>query len=158
MAIDFSSLLAKPTDEIKKPKPLPEGSYSGLTTQYKYETAKTPNDRENPEKPVVRMQVKLNEAMADVDAADLNDALQGEALSSKQALNYDFWLTPDAQYRVLECAQSMGIDTEGKTLGEVIPAMMNQPVTVTIIKVQSKKQGQEDVFYSNIGSLVGTAG
>lgn len=155
-APDFSQLLAKPTDEIKKPKPLPEGSYQGNIQKYEFREADTPNDKENPKKPVLTLHVKLTEAMSDVDEADLNDALQGENLSSKPAQRFDMWLTPDAQYRVVELCVSCGIPTEGRTLGEIIPELQNQMVTASVSKTQSKKD--PEVFYSNIDKLVGTSG
>lgn len=154
--VDFSQLLAKPTDEIKKPKPLPEGSYQFLCTKYEFREANTPNDKDNPKKPVVTLSLRYQEAMEDVDQADLDEALQGEALSSK-ATNYDLWLTPDAQYRIVELAKSAGVPVEGTTLGEIIPELVNQVFMGTVVKVQSKRPGQEDTFYSNVNSLVGTA-
>jgi len=33
---------------------------------------------------------------------------------------------------------------------------VNHVYIASVIKVQSKKQGQEDTFYSNINSLIGT--
>jgi len=152
---DFSSLLSKPTDEIKKPKPLPEGTYQVLCTKYEFREANTPNDKENPKKPVVTLSLRYQEAMEDVDEADLDDALQGEDITQKST-NYDLWLTPDAQYRVVDLCKSAGIPVEGTTLGEIIPELVNHVYMASVIKVQSKKQGQEDTFYSNINSLIGT--
>lgn len=152
---DFSALLSKPTDEIKKPKPLPEGTYTLLCTKFEYREAKTPNDKENPVKATCQLSLRYQEAMSDVDSADLDEALQGEALTTK-ATNYDLWLTPDAQYRVVELCKTAGIDTEGKTLGEIIPELVNKTFTGTASKVQSKKPGQEGTFYTNITALIGT--
>lgn len=150
---DFSELLSKPTEEIKKPKPLPEGSYQVLISAHKYDEAKT---KEGP-KAIVRLTCRFQEAMDDVDEADLSDALQGEVLTTKSA-TYDMWLTPDAQYRVVEFAKSLGVETEGTTLGQIIPEFVNQSAMATVVQVQSNKPGQDDVFFSNITNLVGTAG
>lgn len=153
---DFSSLLSKPTDEIKKPKPLPEGSYSGIIQKFEFREADTPKDPVNPKKPVLTLHIALSEALDDVDQADLAEALQGEALSAKPAQRYDLWLTPDAQYRVVELCQSCGIATEGSTLGAVIPELQGKSVTCAGTKTQSKKAGQEETFYFNLSSVVGT--
>jgi glutaredoxin-related protein len=155
---DFSALLSKPTSEIKKPKPMPEGTYMGLVLKQEYREADTPKDKENPKKPVCQYSVRLTEALDDVDQADLADALQGEDITAKRPMDYDFWLTPDAQYRVVEFAQSCGVPTEGRTLGEIIPECVNQTVRVSVVKVQSKKPGQEDTWFANISNMVGVNG
>ncbi len=153
MAVDFSQLLSKPAEEIKAPKALPEGSFLGLITAFKFDIAKTPNDKEQPEKPVCDLTVKLQEAMEDVDAADLNEALDGQPLSAKPAMKHTLWLTPDAQYRVVELCENLGIPKEGQTLASMIPELVNKTVLVNLVKVQSKKAGQSDVFFTNIGTI-----
>lgn len=152
---DFSSLLAKPTADIKQPKPLPEGSYSGIITKKEYREVDTPKDTTQPKKPVCSFSIRLDAALDDVDEADLNEALDGEALSQKNMRPYDMWLTNDAQYRVVELGATMGLTAD--TLGELIESMVNQPVIVSLIKVQSKKPGETDKFFTNIGNVVGTA-
>jgi hypothetical protein len=149
---DFSNLLAKPTAEIKEPKPLPVGTYMGLLTKKEYREVDTPKDTETPKKPVVSFTVRLDEAMEDVDQADLNEALDGQALSSKTMRPYDMWLTNDAQYRVVELGNSMGLQAD--TLGELIESMVNQPVLVSLDKVQDRKN--PDRWFTNITKLVGT--
>lgn len=154
---DFSALLSKPADEIKKPKPLPIGSYSGLIQKFAYEEAKTPRDKENPTKPVVNLTIGLDQAMEDVDSEALAEWIADGAQINGRTYDYTFWLTADAQYRVVEFAQSLGIDTSGKTLGEIISEFPNNPVIASVEHVQSKKAGQEDTYFANITNLVGTA-
>lgn len=152
---DFSALLSKPVSEIKKPKPLPEGSFELIITNYKYEEANTPNDTANPKKPVCNLALRYNQAMEDVDQADLNDALQGEALTSKTT-NYTLWLTPDAQYRAVELCQTCGIQTEGMTLGQMIPELVNKTVIGNVVQVASKRAGAKpDDKFANLASIVG---
>lgn len=156
LAPDFSSLLAKPTDEIKRPKPLPEGTYSGIIQKFEFREVDTPKDTANPKKAVLSLTIGLTEALDDVDQADLGEALQGEPLSSKNVRPYDMWLTADAQYRIVELCQSCGIATEGSTLGAIIPELQGKSVNVGMVKVQSRKAGEEETFYSNIGTVAGT--
>jgi hypothetical protein len=149
---DFSSLLAKPTTEIKEPKPLPIGTYQGLIIKKEYREVDTPKDTANPKKPVVSFSIRLDSAMDDVDQADLNEALDGQTLAQKNMRPYDMWLTNDAQYRVVELGNSMGLQAD--TLGELIESMVNQPVLVSLDKVQDRKNPER--FYTNITNVVGT--
>lgn len=155
---DFSALLSKPADDIARPVPNPEGTYFGIINDHKFDEAKTPNDKANPVKAVCELHVRLTEAGDDVDAEALAEALATtEGGIGGRIYNYTLWLTADAQYRAIELCQSCGIDTSGKTLGECISELNNQPVIASIEHVQSKKPGQEDVFFANIATLVGTA-
>lgn len=153
---DFSALLSKPADEIKKPKPNPAGSYSGIIKKFAFDEAKTPRDTANPTKPVCELAVGLTEPMDDVDAEDYAAWVADGGVLNARDFGYTMWLTPDAQYRVIELATSCGIAVEGKSLGEVIAELPNMPVIASVELVQSKKQGQEEVFFANITNLVGT--
>ncbi len=150
---DFNDLLAKPTDDIKKPEPLPVGSYLGSIVKYEFAEAKTPKDKENPVKAVAEMSILLNEALDDVDPEDLAMFLASGAKISGRKYSHTFWLTADALYRVVEFAASLGIETSGKTLGEIFPELLNQSVIAAVDHVQSKKPGKEDDVYANITNL-----
>lgn len=149
---DFSNLLAKPTADIKEPKPLPVGTYQGLLTKKEYREVDTPKDTEQPKKPIVSFSVRLDQAMDDVDQADLNESLDGGTLANKNLRPYDMWLTNDAQYRIVELGNSMGLQAD--TLGELIESMVNQPVLVSLEKVQDRKDPNR--WFTNITKLIGT--
>lgn len=150
---DFTKLLSTPTSEIHKPKPLPVGTYQGTIKSFKLEEQKTPKDTENPVKPVCNLVCGFVAPMNDVEQDELTEALQGADLSTK-ARNYTFWLTSDAQYRLVEFAASLGIPTEGRTLGEIIPELVNQPVYISVVHIDSTRNPGEK--FDNIDKLAST--
>lgn len=147
---DFSSLLSTPTSDIKKPVPLPEGTFLGTIKSYKLDEAKT---KEGP-KPICQLICQPNQAMDDVDPEALAESLAGGSITDKPGMNYTFWLTPDAQYRLVEFATSLGIDTEGRTLGEIIPELVNQPVYMSVVQIDSNRNPGEK--FANVDRLAST--
>lgn len=144
MAVDFKSLLSKNMDEVKRPVPLPPGTYRGVVAKFEF--------KESQEKktPFVRFMIQITAPGDDV-AGDPN--LAKIDLSKKQ-LRKDFYLTPDAEYRLKEFIDSCGIATKGQSFGVSIPNTQNAPVLIEV----TQRPGQEDgEFFNDIGSIKGTA-
>jgi len=140
--VDFSKLLSKSADDITKPKPVPVGTYSGVIKKYEYLESKNENKT-----PYVRFTVGLQAPGDDVDASELENVDL-----TKKSFRKDFYLTEDAQYRVKEFAESCGIATSGRSLGEIIPDVVNAQVLVGITQ-QSSADGSE--IYNNVSTIVG---
>lgn len=98
LAADFDpqALLAKPLDEIKAPVSMPLGTYVGLASKYEFKTLT--NEKKTT---VCTVTVIPTEAMPDVDADQLKECLGDEALTAKE-LKLDFFITPEAVFRVKE--------------------------------------------------------
>jgi len=146
---DFSKLMSTPTSEIHKPKPLPEGTFQGIIKSHKLDEAKT---KEGP-KPILELTCSFVAPMDDVDQDELTEALQGRPLN-EITRRYTFWLTPEAQYRLVEFADSLGIAVEGRTLGEIIPELAQQPVYMSVVRVTSNRNPEEQ--FDSIDRLVTT--
>ncbi len=133
-APDFRTLLSKPADDVKRPKPLPAGTYHGVITQKEYVTSK------QKQTPGAKFTLKVQQPGADVAPEDL----EGIDLSSK-TLSTTLWLTQDSAYRVVELAQSCGYPTEGRSLGELIEDLgSNTPVVMSV--TQRNGTNPEDIF------------
>lgn len=132
MAADFKSLLSKPADEVKKPKPLPAGTYTGLIT--KYELAEAKNDRKTP---FVQFFFSILSPGADVAAAYSTEL--SEIDLSKRQLRKQYYITDDALWRLTEFQRALGLVTgNGQSVDSILPRMINVPVTLSIIQKPSQ--------------------
>lgn len=120
---DFSTLLSKPLDSIKRPPPLPAGTYMGTIKSYEALESKEKKT------PYIRFNLNLVSPGQDIDPNDLN----GIDLSKRQ-LRRDFFLTPDAEYRLKEFLESLGIDTKGRTFQSTLPDSLNQAVQIEVVQ------------------------
>lgn len=139
--VDFSKLLSKPMDEIKKPPAVPVGTYTGVITAREF------GESANKKTPQVTFQIKLTGATDDVDVAEL----EGVDFS-KKTLRKIYYLTDDATYRLKDLAESCGIPTSGRSLAEPIEDLINMPVLVGVTQ-RASQDGTE--LYNDVGTLVG---
>lgn len=122
LGTDFRNLLKGTNmDEVKRPPPLPGGTYHGQIVKYSYGKSKEKGTA------FAQFEVQLTSAGPDVDQEELTS--QNIDLSKKK-MTIDFYLTPDSLYRVKEAMESCKIDTKGKSLEETIPEMMGKSVIV----------------------------
>lgn len=143
-APDFRTLLSKPADDVKRPKPLPPGTYHGVITQKEFVTSK------QKQTPGAKFTLKIQQPGADIAPEDL----EGIDLSSK-TLSTTLWLTQDSAFRVVELAKSCGYPTEGRSLGELIEDLgSNTPVVMSV--TQRNGTNPEDVF-NDVDRLRGEA-
>lgn len=143
MAIDFNTLLSTPTDNIEKPKPLPNGTYRGVIFG-------APAFREAGanQTPQVEFTVRPT-GSDDVDPAEL----AGINLSEK-VLRASFWLSKDAQYRLVDFAKSCGIGVSGRTLSEVISDLcMGTNVIMDVGSVASKRD--PETYFNTVNNIRG---
>mgnify|MGYP000110663499 CR=1 FL=1 len=141
--VDFSALLSKPADEIKRPPALPAGTYKGIIKTHKFD--------ESSEKktPYVRFDVKFTgEFLEDVDANDV----EGIDIA-KRTLSKDYYLTEDAIYRLKEMLESLGIPSAGRSIGEMIPEAIEAEV---LMEISAKPDRREpDTIRNNIEKMFG---
>jgi hypothetical protein len=144
-ATNFKTLLRKNLDDVKKPEPLPEGSYRGIITNYSFgESAKKKT-------PFILFEVTVNEAMDGVDQDELASALQGHPITTKK-LRSTFYVTDESLFRVKDFMSSMGIEISGRTLDEALPEVKNQEV---LMEVSKRPSEDGETFYNDIAKIVG---
>jgi hypothetical protein len=108
---DFSSILDTPATEVTRPKPIPQGTYLGMTKglpRYDRSTKKGT--------PFSEYTIQLLEAQKDVDEDALREALtkgNGEIIPLRErSLRLTFYHTPDALWRLVKFLKDLGLEAE----------------------------------------------
>jgi hypothetical protein len=138
---DFRSLLDAPVNEIERPKPLPAGNYVWTVGEHKFDKSR--------QKQTDFVQIELTPVMAqeDVDAQELSAALGDKSLGDFKK-KVDFYLTPDAIWRLQEfLIEKLGFE-KGKTVSEMLGEMAGRQVVGQLSHQPSAKD--ENVIYSNL--------
>lgn len=144
MAVDFSTLLSKPADEVKRPPALPAGSYFGVIEKHAFDESREKKT------PYVSYTVKLTgEYGDDVDA----EGVEGIDIA-KRTMRKDFYLTEDALWRLKEFIESCGVPSVGRSLGEIIPEVVNCRVLCEVSS-QLDRRNPEDPPRNAIEKMVG---
>ena len=130
MAPNFASLLNKPADDVKRPVTLPEGTYFGVIQGHEF------GESSQKKTPFVQFNITLSHADDDVD-------LEGLEVDNKK-VRTTFYLTDESMYRLTDFIKSLGIETDGRTLGELIPQTTGQSVKVDLAK--RPNQAGDDYF------------
>lgn len=117
MAVNFKELLSVKADDVKAPVPLPEGTYHGTVASFEY------GDNNKNKTPYVRFGLKFHSAGDDIDSSEMADI----DLSTRK-LSTDFYLTPDARFRLKDFLVSLGLKTEGMSFDELIPEAVGQSI------------------------------
>lgn len=122
----FASVLDQPSADIKRPDPMPVGTYVWqVPAQYKQDKAKTGTE-------YVEWLVKCLGATEDVDQEALAACLKGKAITDK-AMKATFYLTEDSVWRLKEFLDFCGVDDPaGATLRGRIPGAGGLQVLGTV--------------------------
>jgi hypothetical protein len=142
--VDFSKLLSKPAGDIKRPPNFPAGTFFAAIKDRKFD------DNNKNKTPYVRFTLGAWEPGNDVDASQL----EGIKLDVR-TMTKDFYLTPDAEWRVVELARQCGLQIDGKSLAEVIEDLKGQRVLVEMKLVPNRDNPEES--HNEIGNLKGAA-
>jgi hypothetical protein len=143
MAVNFRELLNVKADDVKAPAVLPEGTYYGNIDRYEF------GESSKAKTPYLRYTVKFHSAGDDISPDDL----EGIDLSSRKLSN-NFWLTPDALFRLKDFISSLGIAVEGRTLEELIPETAGMGV-IAYVTQRMNPDNPEDPPRNEIKSLKG---
>ena len=141
MSVSFKDLLSKPLDEVKKPPPLPAGTWFGVIRKHEFELSrekKTPN---------VRFTFGMTGPGEDIDPSSLDGVDYLAKTVSKT-----FWLTPDAEYRLKEFLEDLNISTTGRTFFEALPETVNLSVMMEITQ-RSSKDGKD--IFNDVNKVTG---
>lgn len=144
---DFTTLLSKPLSEVKRPQPLPAGTYFGVIKSWE------PGESSQKKTPYVQFNIGFTHAGDDVDAHELASA---EALNplSKRQLNMKYYLSPAAEYRVKEFYESCGVEAEGRTHSPCLAEMIGKSVIAEVIQ-RPNSERPEDPPFNEIRDLKG---
>jgi hypothetical protein len=135
-APNFGSILDKQASTIEPPKNLPVGSYVCMVNG-RHETGESSQKKT----PFVRFELKPTEAMEDVD----QDALEEAGGIGDKTIRADFYLTEASAYRLKEFLEHCGIDSEGRTMREMLDDAPGCTVVATI-RHEMAQDGSNRVF------------
>jgi hypothetical protein len=142
-APNLSSLLNKPADEVKRPVALPDGTYYGIIKSHQFTESKQKKT------PGVEYTVGLTHAHDDVDLSDFNE--EGGTLDEKQ-MRTTFWLSDGALFMLTDFITSCGVESAGRSLGELIPQVHGQPVVLDVVR---KPTESGEGFFNQVRSVKG---
>lgn len=142
MPPDFKHLLQKPADSFKKPPTWPAGTYLGKIKQTEF------GESSQKKTPFLRIIAQPYAAGEDVD----QEALAGIDMS-KRTFRTDFYITPDALYRLTDFMHSLGIDTAGRAHMECVPELIGQEVQLFL--KQGPNQDNTDIV-NFVDKMLGT--
>lgn|SRR5574337_489417 len=140
-APNFRELLSMPSDGFKRPPALPEGHYRAIIKNHEFGTSSKKKT------PFVRFLVTPTEPTEDVDA----DLLEGIDLSKKE-FRKDYYITPDALYRLREMLDSVLGEQEGRSFDERIPDTRGVEVIIGISQRVDDNSGE---VFNDVNTLVG---
>lgn len=146
---DFRELLKQDTDSIKRPPPIPVGSYEGIVKGYKFDKSR------EKETDYVEYRVGLTSARNDVDQSELVDSDGKPIEINGKERSMTYYITPDALWRLTEMIKSCKIETKGIPLEETIPAVVGKSVLVTVTHSRPKGAKLTDPPYANISEMAG---
>lgn len=140
--VDFNALLARPLDDVKRPPVLPIGTYYGIINKYEY--------KESSAKKTPYVQFTINQIEPGEDIAP--EDLEGIDFS-KRTQFADFYITPDAEWRLKELIESLGVSTSGRSFGETIPECQGLAVQMDIIQ-EINRQNPEDPPRNRVNKML----
>ncbi len=142
---NITDLLNKRAEDVEKPKPLPTGFYlciiDGLPKIEEVQTKKGPMH-------VAELSLKPVQAGEDVDHAMLSE--QGGI--GERKLRHTLWIAEDSLWRIKDLAVKLGIEVDGKNLGQVIQEFSARQC---MAKVIHKPSADGSELFANIETITG---
>lgn len=155
MAQVFSDLLEVDAGSVRPPPLKPAGTYNGTILDYKFDKSK---DKQTP---FVRFSVANMSPGPNIDAASLMHDAKGDGNLvpmdlSKWHPTKDFFLTPDALFRLTEFLKSCGMRLEGRSIKACLADSKGLPVLISITQetITNSQTGETNVV-NRIGDLKG---
>lgn len=146
---DFNSILNTQAGQAERPKTPPVGTYVGFIKNYEFGESAQKKTK------YVRFNLVASQPQPDVDEQLFMDFGGSEALG-KAKLRVDFYLTPDALYRLDEFLMSLGIELSGRTYKETLPETAQKAIQFHVSHQASNKPGSTDVF-ANVDQIMAMA-
>lgn len=144
MSSAFKDLLAKKVDDVKRPEPVPPGSYIAVVRGHEFGvSSKKKTDQ-------VEFDFVLSEALEDVDA-DLLELFGGEAKLVTKVMKNAFYITDAALFMLTDFLKdALEIESGGRNIDEVIPESTGCKV---VINVTHSMANDGITAYANIDSF-----
>jgi hypothetical protein len=142
MTINMKELLSKPVDDVKRPPPMPTGTYYGIISGYKYVETAWVNNETGEKDAQVRYSIR------NLDPQGIDESLFEEIDLTKVGLNADLPLTGGNEYVTKEFLENLGVDTRGKGWMEICPEAVGQEVMFDVHHRMNKESPEAPPFVS----------
>lgn len=126
MATDFSNLLSTKLEDIKRPPVRPAGTYHATISNYQL------GESSQKKTPYVRFSFANIQPGEDIDPETLKDTDGASIDLSKWKPTADFYITPDALFRLKDLIEGLKIPSNGRSLNETLPETRGLPVILTV--------------------------
>ena len=147
--VNFAELLSIQVESAERPKSFPIGDYNTIVAGHEFGTSSQKGT------PYVRFNIKLLGPLEGVDEELFEEAGGMEALNARKPLRLDFYLTPDAMYRLREfLEESLDLSCAGRAFDEVIPEATNVSFVSSVKHDAGNKPGE---VYMNINDTASVA-
>lgn len=137
-AVDFTSILQQPVDDIKKPEPVPYGPYGALIKKFNFDKSS------KKETPFVEYETEITQILEGVDPDLLSEYQEkmGKSPIGKK-FSVTFYLTPDSLWRLKQFLEEhVGLDSTGKTLEQLVGEAVNNEVGLELQHSIGQKSGE----------------
>ena len=139
----FETVLDRPSSSIERPKPAPVGEYACVVIGQPREDKSTKKQT-----PFVEFTLKFLSAMESVDE-DALDAWLGEKKLQEMTIQYTFYLTEGAAWRLVKFLDDLEAGDEDMSLRQRIAETPNKEIIVTI-RHEPSEDGES--MFARIGS------
>jgi len=140
MSTTFRELLSMHTDAVERPGPLAAGHYIGILKGHEYGATR------HKQTPYIRFFFTPTEETADVEPG-----ANGDIDLTKRELRKDFYLTPQAIYRLSDFLDAVLGRETGRSFDERIPDTRGVRV---VFKVTTRESQDGSEIYNDVGDVV----
>lgn len=145
--VDVRDLLSKPTDSFERPKNLPLGHYHAQILNFELTQARTENKTD-----ICRISFRVMEPAEDiVDDEDKMEILKSIDLSRRE-LRKDFFITPDAMYRLSNFLDDVLGAESGRSADERLPDIRGARVLIQV--TERTDRNDPTIKYNDVGTVV----
>lgn len=143
-ATTFRDLLSKPTDTVERPKALAPGHYIGEIRSHEFGLSR------QKQTPFCRFIIVPSEETEDVPQG-ANDGIE----LARRELRRDFYITPDALYRLSDMLDAVLGRQAGRSFDERLPETRSVRVMMQVTQRETTDQdGNVTNVYNDIGTIV----
>src|SRR5215207_1230443 len=131
---NLSELLNKTSKDAPRPVALPDGTYYGIIRS---QTFMNSSEKKTPG---CQYTIQLTHAHEDVDLSEEQQNPDFKPVSERTFANNGttLWLSDGALFQFFDFMAGFGIETEGRSIKELAPQPVGQPVVLDIVRMPNK--------------------
>ncbi len=151
MAIDFSTLNAKPMSDVKRPPAAPASTYYGVVKAFKYDESRFDNKDTGKKDGVLKIEIVPTECADESVEMPEGFSLKGKLFTHETAIIDANGNALPGQYYTKMLMESLGISTDGRSFGECVPDLVGSQVMFDLTARPDKNN--PEVIYNDVRKL-----